>query len=438
MAKKCILLLLDGLADRAFGILEQQTPLQAAHTPVLDGLAAQGANGLYHAGCQGEALPSENAHFAIFGYPWRDLPGRGALEALGAGMALAPDDVAILAHFVSLAEKGERLILHNGKPAADEKAARQLAEIAAGFVHDGIEVGFTHTHRLNGLVVLKGNVSPYVTDTDPILKQMAFLEPLPWAGYANDVATCNSARALKAYLNHILNVLKGHPLNKIRQEKGLETIDGLVTQRAGRLKPVTPFARKYGLRGLSMASGLVYHGLSHFLGMDCMKVTDSDHPGNDLAQRMDRARAALAHYDFIHVHTKVADEAGHTKDPLAKRAAIEALDIGLAESIPELMQDPDVLLVVTADHATPSGGPLIHSGETVPLIFCGSGVRRDPVRRYNEIDAAQGALGQLRGHELMLMVLNALDRAKLKGLMDTPVDQPYWPGNHQPFQLQTK
>jgi len=45
--------------------MKGQTPLQAAHTPTLDELAADGASGLYHVSIQGQALPSENAHFSI-------------------------------------------------------------------------------------------------------------------------------------------------------------------------------------------------------------------------------------------------------------------------------------------------------------------------------------------------------------------------------------
>ena len=65
------------------------------------------------------------------------------------------------------------------------------------------------------------------------------------------------------------------------------------------------------------------------------------------------------------------------------------------------MDDPEVLLVVTADHSTPSSGPLIHSGESVPLTFYGRGVRRDRVSLFNEVDVAGGASGGVRGKELM-------------------------------------
>jgi 2,3-bisphosphoglycerate-independent phosphoglycerate mutase len=261
------------------------------------------------------------------------------------------------------------------------------------------------------------------------------IEPLAQAGYEQDKAVGSAVGALKSYLLHIYQALKNHPINRMRREAGMDAIDGLVTQRAGRLKPVQPFEQRCGLKGLSMASGLVYQGLSRFIGMDFVKVNDSGDPGKDMAWRIGEAHRALNEYDFVHVHTKVPDEAAHTKDPEKKRAAIEALDAGLARSLPAVLDDPDILVVVTADHSTPSAGPLIHSGETVPLIFCGDGVRSDDVDRFDEVSAVRGALGQVRGSELMLMILNALDRAKLQGLMDTPRDQPYWPGRYTAFKI---
>ena len=134
MPKKCVLILLDGIGDRSYAQLDDQTPLQAANTPVLNELAEGGANGLYHAALLGQALPSENAHFAIFGYDMADFPGRGALEALGAGIAIAPQDVALLAHFACLTERNETLFLDTGKPEADDAEIADVVSNQAGNV----------------------------------------------------------------------------------------------------------------------------------------------------------------------------------------------------------------------------------------------------------------------------------------------------------------
>ena len=123
------------------------------------------------------------------------------------------------------------------------------------------------------------------------------------------------------------------------------------------------------------------------------------------------------------------------KVPRPKKTVIEALDAGISSAIAPLAEDPEVLLVVTADHSTPSSGPLIHSGEWVPVLFSGPNVRRDGVDRFDEVAAAGGALGCLRGLELMQMLVNCLDRARLQSIQEVPNPAYFWPGAYKPFVL---
>jgi hypothetical protein len=69
-----------------------------------------------------------------------------------------------------------------------------------------------------------------------------------------------------------------------------------------------------------------------------------------------------------------------------------------------LLANPEVLLIATADHATPSAGPLIHSGESVPLTFCGPGVRRDRVLAFDEISAKVIRQAMVRGRPWAYLV----------------------------------
>lgn len=72
----------------------------------------------------------------------------------------------------------------------------------------------------------------------------------------------------------------------------------------------------------------MYWGLVSFVGMDWQKVPDSPDPGHDLAERLRLAKSRAEDYEFIHVHSKAPDVAGHSKDPSNKVAAIESLDPG--------------------------------------------------------------------------------------------------------------
>jgi 2,3-bisphosphoglycerate-independent phosphoglycerate mutase len=65
---------------------------------------------------------------------------------------------------------------------------------------------------------------------------------------------------------------------------------------------------------------------------------------------------------------------------------------------------------------------VIHSGDPVPLLVAGPGVRADGVKRFGELDFAAGILGQLRGADLMPVLLNAADRPLFLGSRPTPFD----------------
>jgi len=435
MPSKCILILLDGIGDRSYPQLGYKTPLQAAKTPVLDRLAKRGANGLFHPTYQGQALPSENAHFHIFGYDIKEFPGRGALEALGYNVNFNERDVAILSHFVDLTVSNGSLLLKNNKPSLPSQEIIVMANAVKQYSSEGINIRFHHTGGIRGILTFSGDVSPFVTDTDPFIDGRFLIEPTPLAGYSHDKEAVQTAKALKQYLLHVNTVLQDHPVNKNRKSNGLDRANGMVTQRAGRLTHVESFKEKYGLNGLIMASGPVYWGLGMFLGLDVEKVKDSDDAGEDIADRLAFAYHSLNDYDFIHVHTKTPDEAAHTKDPVAKLNVIESLDKGIGRAIKPILNNPDVMIVVTGDHSTPSSGLLVHSGESIPITFVGEGIRRDTVKRFDEISTAPGALGFIRGKELLYLILNHLDKVKLKGIMDTPVDQPYWPGAYTPFKI---
>jgi 2,3-bisphosphoglycerate-independent phosphoglycerate mutase len=435
MPNKCLLIVLDGLGDRAHACLDHQTPLQAARTPNMDHLAGLGANGLYHAGTLGEALPSETAHFAMFGYDRGDFPGRGVLEALGAGVDLASDEVSVLAHFAALEEQKGCLVLTQDVPQAEPDEIRELVAAVEHWEHDGVRIHYVPVKGVFGVLILSGGVSPGITDTGPMRDGKFIPDLLPLAECAHDPVARTTAAALRAYLLHVWYVLQGHPLNVHRRKRGLKPITGLVTQRAGQTKPVTAFGKRYGMRGLSIASGAVFRGLGRYLGLDVAPTTDTGNLVADFSRDLEQARQQLQSYDFIHLHTKAPDEAAHARDPLLKKTVIESLDQALGFGLSSLVSDPDVLIVLTADHSTPSSGNLVHSGEPVPLVFQGRGVRRDLVVKFDEIHAAQGCLGCVRGTELMRLILNHLDKARLEGIRDTPEDKWYWPGDYQPLRV---
>jgi 2,3-bisphosphoglycerate-independent phosphoglycerate mutase len=426
---RCILLLLDGLGDRSHPVLNGKTPLQAAHTPNLDKIASSGMNGLFHSHLQGTALPSELAHFLMFGYRIEEFPGRGVVEALGEGIDVHEGDVALLARIFSVAEERNTLVLRHENPDLDQKSCKILHNAVGRFTRSGIEAEFLPTKGIGGILLLRGDVSSAVTDSNPITEGRPLMEVLPFRLMAADPRARKTAEVLNAYLRWSFRALSEHPLNQRRVKNGLPPINAVGTQRAGMMARLPSFTEKWGLKGLMIASGAVYHGLGRVVGMETCGVGDTGDPGRDLRERLDIAYKARE-FDFIHVHTKATDEAGHTKDPFIKKRVIEAIDTALAYAVEKIVPDDEVLFIVTADHSTASSGSMIHTGESVPMVMTGKYTRRDDVRKFDEISCAAGGLSLVRGKELMYLVLNFLDRGKLWGLMDSPDDQPFAPGRY--------
>src|SRR6266487_5056589 len=118
---KLALVVLDGLGDIATKEQAEVTPLEAASTPSLDKLVADGC-------AQGRMIPvapgitpgSGPGHLALFGYdPLEFQVGRGVIEALGLGLELKPGDVCARANFCTLDAKGIVIDRRAGRIATD-------------------------------------------------------------------------------------------------------------------------------------------------------------------------------------------------------------------------------------------------------------------------------------------------------------------------------
>ena len=420
--KKILLILLDGVADRVDRDLGGLTPLEAAHTPNLDRIAALGASGAMYPLEPGLAPPSEIPHFHLFGYADEPFPGRAVFEALGWGVE-PPREVALshlgLRHVTPGADG---YAITDWWPGEEEADARRLLADVSQFSAEGLHLQVRDLGRSDSLLVIEGG-SEWVTDSDPFFHtgfpvvRVAALEEAP-----DPALAARTARVLNAYLVWSHNVLDRHPVNAARRARGARALNMLVTKWNGRYRRLPAFESRAGLPGTLIASTRMYAGLAAAVGMSYVHVDECmDDPARELAQKLHAAFAAFeGGAGFVHLHTKTADEAAHRHSPGLKRDVIAAIDRGL----PALWQRPrlldDFVIAVTADHATPSSGPMLHSGDSVPFALAASTVRPDRVNAFGERDAVGGGLGQLRARDALPILLNAANRVRFLGGRATP------------------
>ena len=413
-SRPIILVVPDGAGDRPHasiagpvpgdptGAVRARTPIEAARTPNLDAFAALGRSGILYPLGPGLAPSSHQAHFALFGYGEADFPGRGLLEALGEGLPPQPGEIVLRANLARVSER-DGLLWIDDRPDPRVGEAPYLAEADLDVTIDGVRFRFTHTGALQGLLYLSATdgraLSHFVSDADPLHADSHVLEVLPLEEAPDAGAAARTARALNAWIRRSREVLAGEPL------------DAMLVKWAGTPISVTPFAQRFGLRGVSLGSGPLYAGLAAAVGLDHRDFGTATDPAADVIVRVEATLALITEgYDFVHLHTKRPDMAGHKKNPARKAEVIEGIDRALAPLVP-LVERGEIVVAVCPDHQTPSAGPLYHGGGAVPLLIAGGVAGADSVTAYGETACAAGALGTLRGTDVLPLALDAADRS---------------------------
>jgi 2,3-bisphosphoglycerate-independent phosphoglycerate mutase len=411
-----VALLLDGLADRAHAVLKGRTANEAAKTPNLDRLVARGSNGVIYGVGPGRAPSSEVAHWSLLGYRPEEFPGRGVFEALGRGQEVDARDVFAYAALRPAERRDDGWWL-TGRPdpSRDADDARVLVDACDGLQVDRFGFSLTEVWRGEAVLRVSGGADERITDTDAFFRDRhPVLRPLAVASEAEP-----TARAAEEWTRWTMEILREHEVNVRREADGLPVLNVITLKWWGRPKRVPTFLERHGVTGTFVGESAFLRGLAKAVGLETIEAPESDDAQRDLSGRLDLIEQRLAAGDtFVFVHQKATDAAGHTKDPNVKRAVIESLDAAIGERLPV----ERAIVCVTGDHATPASPDVIHSGDPVPFVVTGPGVRADDVKHFGELDCSKGIFGQLRGPDMMPVLLNAADRPLFLGSRPTPFD----------------
>jgi 2,3-bisphosphoglycerate-independent phosphoglycerate mutase len=389
-----VVFLLDGLADRAHESLGGRTGIEAAATPNLDRLCSSGSCGVLYAVGPGRAPSSEVAHWSMLGYRPDEFPGRGVFEALGRGQEVSSEDVFAYAALRPAERRDDGWWL-TGRPDPDRDAeeAERLVSLCDGITVDGLTFSLAHVWRGEAVLRISGGADERVTDSDAFFRDRhPVLRPQPLVPEATRTAT-----AAEKWSREVIDRLEGERFNVI------------TLKWWGRPRDVPTFEQRHGLWGTFAAESAFLRGLGR-----CVGLTSVENPYMSVELVNERLDAGDT---FVYVHDKRIDQAGHTKDPNVKREAVELLDTSFAN-----LPTDRAIVCVTGDHATPAFPDVIHSGDPVPFVVAGPGVRADRVREFGESSCAEGILGHLRGPDMMPVLLNAADRPLFLGSRPTPYD----------------
>ena len=392
---KLALVVLDGLGDIATKAQGEMTPLEAARTPNLDALVAQGcAQGRMIPIAPGVTTGSGPGHLGLFGYdPLEFQVGRGVIEALGLGLTLKPGDVAARANFCTLDARGTVTDRRAGRipTATCEKLCAMLAAKVKRLGDTEVIIKAGKEHRF--VVIFRGQgLQGPLTDADP--NREGFPIPTVKPRDPQNAKQKKMAKLVADFYQTALPVLaKERPAN------------GFLMRGVAHQPGIPLFEDRYRLKPACLAVYPMYKGLAQLVGMKKIEGPRT------IQEQFERYVAEYDNFDFFFIHYKYTDKAGEDGDFNRKREVIEEVD----RLVPDLLGDGFEVVVVTADHSTPVAHKA-HSWHPVPaLVWAPGRVFRDTVATFSEATCIGGALGRMPLRFLLAEALAAAGKLEKYG-----------------------
>ena len=392
---KYILLVGDGMGDYPLSQLGGKTPLEAAHTPNMDRIAACRI-GLATTIPDGLEPGSDTANLSLMGYdPATYHTGRGPFEAASMGIPLGENAVAFRMNLVSLDRKSddEMIMVSNSAGGITTEESEVLVEdLRERMVASGVHLypGVAYRH----LLVWDGG--PENAETIPPHD----VQDQNMAAYLNP----QGEDAIVEMTRRSWPFLERHPVNLSRKKKGLLPANSIWLWGQGKRLNVPLFKDIFGLSGGVISAVDLLKGIGVYAGLTTIDVEGATgYLDTNYLGKATEALNALNELDFMFVHVEAPDEASHEGSISKKIQAIEDFDEKVVGRVLAGMEKfEDYRILVAADHFTPIS---LKTHTADPTLFAWADKRELAKEkgeiRFTERFARDAGVHYEKGHDLM-------------------------------------
>ncbi len=397
---KYVVVLIDGAADTPVPELGNKTPLEVAKKPYIDALAAKGEMGM--AITVPDNLPpgSDVANLSVFGYdPQKYYTGRSPLEAASIGVPLELTDTTFRANLVTLSEEepyeAKTMVDYSSDEISTEEAHQLIAAVNDALKTEDYEFfgGISYRH----LMVWHHKENQFSLTPPHDISDRVVGEYLP------------KDDTILTLMKKSYDILKDHPVNLARIEKGLHPANSLWIWGNGTKPNLDTYQARFGIRGAVISAVDLIKGIGRCAELDVIEVpgaTGTVHSNFD-----GKADAAIQVFrdgaDFVYLHMEGADEAGHRKEIDNKIKTIELIDSKIVAPLLTYFAETgeDYHMLVMPDHPTPLA-IRTHTSDPIPyLLYKSEAEENHGVRSYTESEAAATGMIQPHAHLLMEQLL---------------------------------
>lgn len=397
---KYIVMLGDGMADYPVEALGGRTPLEAAKKPVIDRLAKYAELGMVKTVPDGMKPGSDVANLSAMGYnPLDCYTGRSPLEAVSIGIEMSDTDVAFRCNLVTLSDEVEysdkTMLDYSSGEITTEEAAELIQSVDAAFRTEEILFypGISYRHCM---IWHEGPTGLGLTPPHDISDRKV-TEYLPKNPVILDL------------MRRSYDVLKDHPVNRARIERGLNPANSIWLWGEGTKPGVSLFEKTYGVKGSVISAVDLIKGIGICAGMSVIEVEGAT--GNIDTNFKGKGEAALKTLldgqDLVYIHVEAPDECGHHGDLEGKVRAIELIDELVVGPLLEGLQaaGEEFSILVMPDHPTPLAIKT-HISDPVPYLLYRSTERTESgIDSYTENTAKATGRYVPQGQKLMERLL---------------------------------
>ncbi|WP_298867678.1 cofactor-independent phosphoglycerate mutase [uncultured Gimesia sp.] len=403
---KYVLVIPDGCADEPQAELGGKTPLQAAHIPHMNTIVLQGILGRTDTVPASMPSGSDVGTMSLFGYdPLVYHTGRAPLEAAAQGIELGPHDWAIRCNFVTITKDNMASFTASQLPNdVGEELVGLLQEMTANDAQWEFHQGVSYR---NLLVYRAQNAEdqPFGSGTSTTpphdLTDQTVLQDLP-SGKGSELLLDLMERSKKLFLKSDKNQ---------KRADGQPAATQIWLWGQGSRPALKPFQEQFGKSGAVITAVDLLRGLGSLLGWDIIEVEGATgYTDTDYAAKGRAAIETLEKSDFVVVHVEATDEASHEGEVQEKVKALENIDEHIVGPVHDyLRQQGEYRILVCPDHPTILRTKT-HSHGYVPFGICGTQVRPDQAKCYDEITASDSNLLLPKGHQLMPFFFGTLTK----------------------------
>jgi 2,3-bisphosphoglycerate-independent phosphoglycerate mutase len=411
---KYVVFVPDGCADIALDELDGRTPLEAAHLPNLQALAAESEVGRARVIPAGLPPGSDVGNMAILGYdPARYHTGRAPIEAAAMGVQLGADEVAYRCNLVTLSEPVPRIgEPHVDQPLVDRRHVDQPV-VGQPMIMDDFAAGHVTSEQSHPIIAALdaalGAGRDGVRFHAGIEYRHLCVVPREWGDAecvpphdltGGDVVWPRGPAAPK--LQRLMDASRAVVNDAAR------AVDSTATQiwlwGQGATPSLPSFAQTYGVAGRLTSAVDLVQGLGVLTGIEIVDV-----PGatagfdNDYRAQADACLTSLTDRDFFLVHVEATDEAGHQGLAHVKVDALERWDADIIGPVVDALRASRTpfRVLLLPDHATPCS-LRTHTDQPVPYLLFDS-QRPGTGGTYSESGVARAP--EVDAHRLMARLL---------------------------------